>query len=95
MVRARWAHLLDRDSERHTAFAVEGIADEVVFVTGPALVTLLATSFAPQSGLVVALVAGTVGTVALAAQRRTEPPAHPPRPHRGAGRRCRGGCSSR
>ena len=77
MVRARWAHLLERDSERHTAFAVEGIADEVVFVTGPALVVLLATSFAPQSGLVVALVAGTVGTVALAAQRRTEPPAHP------------------
>ncbi len=77
MVRARWAHLLERPSERHTAFAVEGIADEVVFVTGPALVTLLATSFAPQSGLVVALVAGTVGTVALAAQRRTEPPAHP------------------
>ena len=77
MVRARWAYLLERPSERHTAFAVEGIADEVVFVTGPALVTLLATSFAPQSGLVVALVAGTVGTVALAAQRRTEPPAHP------------------
>jgi len=77
MVRARWAHLLERPSERHTAFAVEGIADEVVFVTGPALVTLLATSFAPQSGLVVALVVGTVGTVALAAQRRTEPPAHP------------------
>jgi predicted MFS family arabinose efflux permease len=77
MVRARWAHLLTSDSERHTAFAVEGVADEVVFVTGPALVTLLATSFAPQTGLVVAVVAGTVGSVALAGQRLTEPPAHP------------------
>ncbi|MCW2820637.1 MAG: transporter [Marmoricola sp.] len=77
MVRGRWAHLLEVDSERHTAFAVEGVADEIVFVTGPALVTFLSTVYAPQSGLVVAIVAGTLGTVALAAQRRTEPPAHP------------------
>lgn len=90
MVRARWAHLLDDPGERHTAFAVEGVADEVVFVTGPALVTVLATSLAPQSGLVVAIVAGTVGSVALAAQRRTAPPvqvrsrevARPPMPWR-------------
>jgi MFS family permease len=77
MVRGRWAHLLTSDSERHTAFAVEGVADEVVFVTGPALVTFLSTVYAPQAGLVVAVVVGTVGTLALAAQRRTEPPAHP------------------
>jgi predicted MFS family arabinose efflux permease len=76
-VRARWAHLLPNASERHTAFAVESVADEVVFVTGPALVTFLATAFAPQSGLIAALVVGTVGAFALAIQRRTEPPAHP------------------
>src|SRR3954468_2060243 len=45
MVRARWAHLLPVAGERHTAFAVESVADEVVFVTGPAVVTFLATSF--------------------------------------------------
>lgn len=77
MVRGRWAHLLQAENERHTAFAVEGVAEEVVFVTGPALVTLLSTGFAPQAGLVVAVVAGTVGALALAVQRRTEPPAHP------------------
>jgi MFS family permease len=77
MVRARWAHLLTVPSERHTAFAAESVADEVVFVTGPAIVTFLATSFAPQAGLVAAVAVGTVGAVALAAQRRTEPPAHP------------------
>ena len=43
MVRGRWAHLLKEDSERHTAFAVEGVADEIVFVTGPALVVFLST----------------------------------------------------
>ena len=77
MVRARWAHLLPTASERHTAFAAESVADEVVFVTGPAIVTLLATSLAPQAGLLAALAVGTIGAAALAAQRRTEPPAHP------------------
>ena len=77
MVRGRWAHLLSADSERHTAFAAESVADEVVFVTGPALVTFLSTAWAPQAGLVMAVVVGTVGALALAVQRRTEPPAHP------------------
>ena len=43
MVRGRWVHILRPHSERHTAFAAESVADEVVFVTGPALVTFLAT----------------------------------------------------
>src|SRR5215207_10147100 len=45
MVRARWAHLVKGDQERHTAFAVEAVGDEVVFVTGPALVTFLSTLY--------------------------------------------------
>ncbi len=77
MVRGRWAHLLRKDQERQTAFAVEGVVDEVVFVSGPALVTFLSTVFAPQAGLVVAVVVGTIGSLALATQHRTEPPASP------------------
>jgi MFS family permease len=80
MVRSRWAFLLRVDRERHTAFAAESVADEVVFVTGPALVTFLSTAWAPQAGLVVAVVVGTAGSLGLAVQRRTEPPAHPPDP---------------
>lgn len=80
MVRARWAHVVS-DAERHTAFAVEAVGDELVFVTGPALVTFLSTLYAPQTGLVVALAAGTLGTVLLAAQRQTAPPAHQPTEH--------------
>jgi MFS family permease len=82
MVRGRWAHLLRLDSDRHTAFAVEGVADEVVFVSGPALVTFLSTVYAPQSGLVVAVVVGTLGSLGLATQRSTAPPSHPPGPAR-------------
>jgi len=77
LVRARWAHLVTDDQQRHTAFAVEAVVDEVVFVTGPALVTFLSTLHAPQTGLLVALFVGTVGPALLAAQRRTAPPAHP------------------
>ena len=78
MVRGRWAHLLRLDKDRHTAFAVEGVADEVVFVSGPALVTFLSTVYAPQSGLVVAVVVGTLGSLGLATQRSTAPPSLPP-----------------
>ena len=77
MVRSRWAHLLDDEGEKQTAFAVESVVDEAIFVTGPVIVTFLSTLYAPESGLLVALVIGTGGTLALAAQRRTEPPAHP------------------
>jgi MFS family permease len=73
MVRARWAHLVRDDSERHTAFAVEAVGDEMVFVTGPALVTFLSTLHAPETGLLVALGLGTVGTLLLAVQRGTAP----------------------
>lgn len=78
LVRARWVHLLDVDAERHTAFALEGVLDEVVFVSGPALVTFLSTLVVPEAGLVAALLLGSGGAVVLAGQRSTEPPAHPP-----------------
>lgn len=77
MVRGRWANLMTDEQERHTAFAVEAVVDEVVFVTGPALVTFLSTLYAPQTGLLVAIGLGTVGTLLLALQPSTAPPAHP------------------
>lgn len=73
LVRARWAGIVRSEQERHTAFAVEAVGDEVVFVTGPALVTFLSTVHAPDTGLLVALAVGTAGTLLLAAQRRTAP----------------------
>jgi MFS family permease len=76
-VRARWAHVLDDSDQRQTAFALEAVADETVFMTGPIVVTLLATAVHPVAGLTAALVAGVVGTYVLSAQRSTEPPPHP------------------
>ncbi|GAA2872147.1 MFS transporter [Streptosporangium fragile] len=77
LVRARWSHLLAGSSRLHTAFSFESVADEMIFVAGPALVTALATMINPYAGLVVALVSTIVGTLAFALQRRTEPPIRP------------------
>ncbi|WP_170285976.1 MFS transporter [Nocardioides rubriscoriae] len=77
-VRSRWAHALEDADELQTAFALEAVADEAVFMTGPIVVTLLATAVHPVAGLATALVAGVGGTLTLSTQRATEPPAHPP-----------------
>ncbi|MEU8271157.1 MFS transporter [Sphaerisporangium sp. NPDC049002] len=77
MVRARWSHLLGGSARLHTAFSFESVADEVIFVAGPALVTVLTTLVNLYAGLILALVCTVIGTVAFAIQRRTEPPARP------------------
>ena len=76
MVRARWAHALET-GPRQTAFAFESVVDEVVFVVGPPLVTLLATLVAPPAGILTGLVIAGVGGLWLAGLRATEPPSHP------------------
>ncbi|MDP9822739.1 MFS transporter [Nocardioides massiliensis] len=73
-VRARWVHLLGSDPKLHTAFSYEAVMDETVFITGPILVTVLATSVHPVAGIATAAACGLLGGWALAAQRRTEPP---------------------
>jgi len=75
LARSRWNALHPGGARLQTAFAVEAVFDEVVFVTGPVAATLLATRADPLYALVVAGVAGVAGSLLLAAQRRTEPPA--------------------
>jgi len=76
-VRARWSHRLKESPLLNTAFAVEAVLDEVVFIVGPVLVTLLATTWHPALGVGVAAALGLVGALALAAQRDTQPPPQP------------------
>ena len=75
-VRARWAGALDADA-RQTAFAFESVVDEVVFVVGPPLVTLLATLISPPVGFLTGVVIGFAGAMWLSGLRATEPPVHP------------------
>jgi MFS family permease len=76
-VRARWSYVLDQPAEVQTAYALEAVADEAVFILGPIVVTVLATTWHPVAGLAVAIVACLVGTLGFCAQRSTEPPARP------------------
>lgn len=77
-VRARWTQLVPDKQQLQTAFAFEAVVDESVFMLGPALVTLLATTVHPLAGLGAAIVTAVTGTFALAAQRATEPPVRDP-----------------
>jgi len=74
MVRARWSNLLADSPQLHTAFSFESVADEMVFVLGPAAVTVLATEVHPAAGLLVATVLCVAGVLWFVAQRATEPP---------------------
>ncbi len=81
MVRARWSALLGDSPRLHTAFALESVNDEVIFVLGPVIVTILATEVYPASGVAAAMLLCVTGTLLLAAQRGTEPaPRNRPRP---------------
>lgn len=84
-VRARWAHVLRGDAPGvQTAFALEAVVDEAVFIAGPIVVTFLATLWHPAAGILTAVVTGLVGTLALTSQRRTQPPVTPHDPSTGA-----------
>jgi MFS family permease len=80
MVRARWSALLDGTPLLHSAFALESVVDEMIFVVGPALVTVLATAL-PPAGVLLCVVLSVTGTLLFAAQRQTEPLARPPAEH--------------
>ena len=76
-VRARWTLRAENPAERQTAFALEAVVDECVFLSGPPLATVLATTVDPAAGLVAAIVFGLVGTLVFCSLRGTEPPPHP------------------
>lgn len=78
MVRARWTLALRGDPKRlHTAYSLEAAFDEIVFILGPVIATLLATNVTSWAGLTVPILAVLVGGLWFLSQRGTEPPAAP------------------
>lgn len=75
MVRARWAHLLRGTERLHTAYAMESVVDDLIFVVGPILAINLCLVAGVEAGLAAAAVLLFTGCRLLAAQRATEPPA--------------------
>jgi predicted MFS family arabinose efflux permease len=75
LIRARWAFVLDKADDVRTAFALESVLDEAVFVTGPPIATLIAVTWVSWGAIGAAIALLTLGTALLVPQRATEPPA--------------------
>jgi MFS family permease len=89
LVRARWNALLDGPPLR-TAYSWESVLDELVFVVGPPLATIVAVQVSPTAAALSMLFFLVPGTMALLAQRRTEPAVHPEAGHGPGAIRARG-----
>ncbi|WP_083383687.1 MFS transporter [Allokutzneria albata] len=76
MIRARWVNAVGGTKLLQTAFSVEAVSDELVFVFGPLITVALCTLVAPEAGLVCVLVLTLVGGIAL---RRSGAPNRPRR----------------
>lgn len=73
MVRARWSAMLSGTPSLRVAFAWESLVDEMVFILGPPLATVLALELFPSAALLVATLFLVVGTTLLLLQVGTEP----------------------
>jgi MFS family permease len=77
LVRARWSYVLPGRPELSTAYSLESTLDELIFVVGPLIATVVATQVAPVLVLYIALALVVGGAIWLAALRVSEPPARP------------------
>ena len=73
LVRARWSKVLSGRPELRTAYSLESILDEVIFVVGPPFVTLLAAGVGAGTALLSTVAFLVLGSIWLLAQRSTEP----------------------
>ncbi|MGW8955828.1 MFS transporter [Streptomyces sp. NPDC055709] len=71
-MRVRWAVMVDRTQLR-TAYALESMLDEMIFLVGPLLVTVLALWVNPAAGLIVCGLLTLTGSVFVALHHRSEP----------------------
>lgn len=90
---ARWSALIPEPTALRVAFSLEAAINDVVFLTGPILATLVSTLIAPWAGSAAAATLLVIGCGLLALQRRTAPPLGPSR--RDAARRTRGSLRNR
>ncbi|CAB5240159.1 unannotated protein [freshwater metagenome] len=83
MVRRRWLHILKKDpalTEKHlvnSAYSLEALVDEIVFILGPVVATFCATRISPAAGIIAAVIFIAIGLPALAVMKSTEPPPIP------------------
>ncbi|NUL59442.1 MFS transporter [Brevibacterium luteolum] len=77
LVRARWNAIVTSRKQLDTAFSWESVADEMLFVTGPMIVTFLATIIYPAAGIIASLLTTIFGSALFYSQKSTEPVPQP------------------
>jgi MFS family permease len=73
--RARWTHVVPDKHALNSAFSLESSLEEVLFISGPALATILATQVASWVPSIVAVTTMAIGGYVFLSLRDTEPPA--------------------
>ncbi|MFG2192335.1 MFS transporter [Streptomyces sp. NPDC048639] len=64
-LRALWPSVLKREDRVHTAYALDAVAQEVMFTVGPLLVTLLVAVWSEAAALLVINVLGVLGALSV------------------------------
>ncbi|MFB8248668.1 MFS transporter [Streptomyces sp. NPDC055952] len=64
-LRALWPSVLRREDQVHTAYAMDAVAQEVMFTVGPLLVTLCVSLWSAQAALLVLNVIGVLGALSV------------------------------
>ena len=73
MVRARWSEIYRGQSQLHTAFALESVLDELVYMAGPVFGIGLSVALFPEAGVLAAATFLAVGSLLFMVQKSTEP----------------------
>ncbi|MFH8451527.1 MFS transporter [Streptomyces fungicidicus] len=64
-LRALWASVLPKEDHVHRAYAMDAVAQEVMFTVGPLLVTVCASLWSPGAALIVLNVIGVLGALSV------------------------------
>lgn len=73
LVRSRWSQVVRNPKQLTVAYAFEAAMDELVYILGPVLATVLGTIFHPGTGLAMLIVFSTIGGIGFFSQRDSEP----------------------
>ncbi|MGX1911665.1 MFS transporter [Streptomyces phaeochromogenes] len=68
-LRALWPSVLRKEGQVHTAYAMDAVAQEVMFTVGPLLVTLCVSLWSAQAALIILSVIGVLGALSVVVSR--------------------------
>ncbi|WP_329341093.1 MFS transporter [Streptomyces sp. NBC_00663] len=64
-LRALWSSVLPKEEQVHTAYAMDAVAQEVMFTVGPLLLTVCASLWSAQAALLLLNVLGVLGALSV------------------------------